>query len=108
MSEMPTEYDLVVVNRGQANTFRRGNAGSIIDLTIMSPRLAPIIRDWWILEETTLSDHRYIEFNMKERSKKLVERKGGRRYRASWNTKRLSRDRLRDFLEETRLIDELG
>ena len=28
--------------------------------------------------------------------------------RPSWNTKRLSKDRLREHLEETRLIDELG
>ena len=33
---------------------------------------------------------------------------GGKVRSPSWNTKRLSKDKLREHLEETRLIDELG
>ena len=34
--------------------------------------------------------------------------RGGKVRSPSWNTKRLSKDKLREQLEETRLIDELG
>ena len=34
--------------------------------------------------------------------------RGGKVNSSSWNTKRLSKDKLREHLEETRLIDELG
>ena len=34
--------------------------------------------------------------------------RGGKGRRPSWNTKRLRKDKLREYLEETRLIDELG
>ena len=33
---------------------------------------------------------------------------GGKLRSPSWNTKRLSKEKLREHLEETRLIDELG
>ena len=34
--------------------------------------------------------------------------RGGKERSPSWNTKRLSKDKLREHLEESRLIDELG
>ena len=34
--------------------------------------------------------------------------RGGKVRSPSWNTKRLSKDKLYEHLEETRLIDELG
>ena len=38
----------------------------------------------------------------------MTTRKGGQVRSPSWNTKRLSKDKLREHLEETRLMDELG
>ncbi|XP_043475040.1 uncharacterized protein LOC122506788 [Leptopilina heterotoma] len=57
VSDMVAANDLVVVNRGQEFTFKRGVSGSIIDLTIASPRVARRIVRWGVLDETTMSDH---------------------------------------------------
>ena len=34
--------------------------------------------------------------------------RGGKVRSPSWNTKRLSKEKLREHIEETRIIDELG
>ena len=81
---------------------------SIIDLTIAAPRLASRISDWLVLEVITLSDHRCIEFTLEQRCQAVEKGRVGEGRSPSWNTRRLSRERLRENLEETRLIDELG
>ena len=40
VAEMVPRNDLIVLNQGKEFTFRRGAGGSIIDLTIATPRLA--------------------------------------------------------------------
>ena len=42
--------DLTVMNNGQVYTFRKGDAGSIIDLTIASENLTRKIENWRVLE----------------------------------------------------------
>ena len=82
--------------------------GSIIDLTFAAPRLASRIVDWCVLQVITLSDHQCIEFSIRERSHPVNSGRGGKGRSPSWNTRRLSKDKLQKHLEETRLIDELG
>ena len=105
---MDARNDLIVLNRGRDFTFRRGAGGSFIDLTITVPRLASRIGDWCALEVITLSDHQCIEFSIQERSHPVNLGRGGKVGCPSWNRKRLSKDKLREHLEETRLLDELG
>ena len=81
---------------------------SIIDLTMTAPCLASRISDWSVLEVITLSDHRCIEFTLEQPCEAEDKSRGGEGRSPSWNTRRLSRERLREHLEETRLIDELG
>ena len=66
------------------------------------------IGDWCVLEGITLSDHQCTEFSIQEGSHPVNTRRGGKVRSPSWNTKRLSKDKPREHLEETRLIDELG
>ena len=80
----------------------------IIDLTIIAPRLASRIGDWCVLEVITFSDHRCVEFSIQQRSHTVNVGRGGKVRSPSWNTKRLSKDKLLEHLEDTRLIDELG
>ena len=108
VSEMVARNDLIVLNQGREFTFRRGAGGFIIDLTFAAPRLASRIGDWCIFKVITLSDHRCTEFSTEERNHPVNAGRGGKGRSLSWNTRRLSRDKLRKHLEETRLIDELG
>ena len=82
--------------------------GGIIDLTIAARPLASRIGEWCVLEVITLSDHQYIEFSIQERSHPGHAEEGSKGRSPSWNTRRSSRDKLREHLEQTRLIDELG
>ena len=79
----------------------------IIDLTIAAPSLASKIDDWLVFEIITLSDHQCIEFSLEQRGQAVEKGRGGEGRSPFWNTRRLSRERLRVYLEETRLIDEL-
>ena len=108
VTEMAARNDLIVLNQSRDFTFRRGAGRSIIDLTFAAPRLASRIVDWCVLQVITLSDHQCIEFSIRERSHPVNTGRGGKGRRLSWNTRRLSKDRLHKHLEETRLIDELG
>ena len=55
----------------------------------------------------TLSDYRCIEFNLEQRCQAVDKGRRREGRSPSWNTRRLSRERLREHLEETRLIDVL-
>ena len=55
-----------------------------------------------------MSDHRCIEFSLERRCQAMDKGRGGKGSSPTWNIRRLSRERLREHLEETRLIDELG
>ena len=57
---------LVVLNKGNTFTFRRGHTGSVVDVTIASERVATKIKGWKVLEDATLSDHQYLEFHIEE------------------------------------------
>lgn len=57
--------DLVIVNSGNQPTCVRPQGSSVIDITWSSPsvrRTAPRIAMWRVMEEETLSDHKYISF----------------------------------------------
>ena len=109
VGEMVDRNDLIVLNRGRDFTLRRrAGGGRIINLTIAAPLFALRIGDWCVLEVRTLSDHQCIEFSIEEQSHPVNTGRGGKVRSPSWNTKRLSKDKLREHLEETRLIDELG
>ena len=108
VGEMAARNDLILLNRGRDLTFRRGAGGSIIAFTFAAPRLASRIVDWCVLEVITLSGHQCIEFSIQKRSHPVNTGRGGKGRSPSWNPRRLSKDKLREHLEETRLIDELG
>ena len=54
-----------------------------------------------------MNDYRYIEFSIQQRSHPVNAGRGSKVRSPFWNTKRLSKDKLREHLEETSLIDGL-
>ena len=57
---------------------------------------------------TYAREHGLIEFSILERSHPVNTGRGGKGRNSSWNTRRLSKGKLRDYLEESRLIYGLG
>ena len=65
LEEMMAACDLMTANVGSAPTFIRRNSTSIIDVTLATDSVLERIENWRVLEDETLSDHRYIEFCLK-------------------------------------------
>jgi hypothetical protein len=64
---------LVLLNRGTDLTCVRQQGGSIVDVTFASPAIATRVKDWRVaVEVETLSDHRYIRFEVSPLSTVLV------------------------------------
>lgn len=103
--EFIARNDLVVLNRGCTPTFVRGNSSSIIDLTIGTTSFARKVVDWKVMEDETLSDHRYIVFKTSPGEIKSTDTK---RQPLGWNTKKLHVDVAQRNLEEARKLDSLN
>lgn len=83
-------------NRGTVPTFVGARGHTVIDVTICSAGLVNSIRDWHVLEEDSLSDHRYIEFGLEGRGKEPVYSRNPRH--TDWEKYgELLSQRLRDF-----------
>ncbi|XP_013161507.1 PREDICTED: uncharacterized protein LOC106113327, partial [Papilio xuthus] len=59
------QHNLTPLNTGSVHTCVRMQGGSVVDVTLASPALACRVQDWEVLTEVeTLSDHRYIRFDI--------------------------------------------
>lgn len=76
LSDMFHATGLLVCNRRKDPTF---NKGSILDITLATPRLVDKLVSWSVLNETTLSDHFYIRYQInveterKPKSRRIVD-----------------------------------
>ena len=64
LAEYITSENLKVANEGNTPTFSSANGETIIDVTITTSNIIDKIKDWQVLEEESLSDHRYITFQV--------------------------------------------
>lgn len=64
LSNLMWSLDFQTCNVGSTNTFQAGSRGSVIDVTFASSALASRIHNWKVLDEITLSDHKYIAFHI--------------------------------------------
>ena len=64
IAEWDSSIDLHVCNEGATPTFERGTSASILDLTFVTNDTLNNITNWKVEEEETLSDHKYITFEL--------------------------------------------
>ncbi|XP_018578181.1 uncharacterized protein LOC108916417 [Anoplophora glabripennis] len=62
LAEWLFQMNLRILNEGKAPTFERGDSRSHIDITACTERLVAKIGKWRVMEEETLSLHKYIYF----------------------------------------------
>ncbi|GJQ68737.1 hypothetical protein Trydic_g17269 [Trypoxylus dichotomus] len=55
---------LVTLNRGNKPTFVTVSRAEVIDVTVCTPRFARWVKQWHVSDEPSLSDHRYIRFDI--------------------------------------------
>jgi hypothetical protein len=85
------DHDLSLVNTGTVQTFITSRASSIIDLTICSHSLLPLISGWHVNPDYAGSDHRRIEFQLAHEVVKPP---------CKWDFKRTNWITFKDCLEE--------
>ncbi|CAK9820186.1 Putative 115 kDa protein in type-1 retrotransposable element R1DM [Anthophora quadrimaculata] len=92
------ELELRLVNRGSVATCVRSRGSSIVDITWASPAAVRRVAGWRVAEEMeTLSDHRYIVYNVSsaaEQSEAPRPRCRGEALPPRWALKRLDEDAL--------------
>uniref|UniRef100_W8ADE4 Putative 115 kDa protein in type-1 retrotransposable element R1DM n=1 Tax=Ceratitis capitata TaxID=7213 RepID=W8ADE4_CERCA len=85
--------DIVVLNQGRKNTYQKGNAGSIIDLTFCSAALLDLIK-WEILDDFTYSDHFAISFVVHPPRSIAKKNRVPKVQKSGWKTKMLDSSML--------------
>ena len=97
--EMAARMDLCVINTGNVRTFRRrGQKGTIPDITLSTYSVEERIIDWQVLEDFTGSDHQYISFAVaKERPSNFINTL--RTVPRRWNLRKLDRDKFADVMQ---------
>jgi hypothetical protein len=58
------EYLVNVLNQGNEPTFVTSNRKEVIDLTLGTNNIGNLVRNWCVSDEPSLSDHRYILFQI--------------------------------------------
>lgn len=93
-ADLAASLGLVVCNQGHKPIFIRGASKSHIYLTLVSQQAAGRVSGWTILEEETLSLHRYIvyEINARRTQALIFARKG-------WAIRKIDNTRLVETLE---------
>ena len=78
LDEMMVLLDLIVINQPGMATFQRRALSSVLDLTFLRPTLRKHLREWTVVEEESLSDHRYVCFEFKSRKRDAPQSKSTR------------------------------
>lgn len=95
VTEWIAEKDLVVANKGRTPTFQRLQCSSILDLTFVTEDIAQRICRWEVLEEESLSDHKYIMCEIRDKPQPPQ-----RMVCPGWNLKKLNAEELEKTVEQ--------
>lgn len=87
-------HNLVIVNQGKEPTFVTRNRREVLDITVTSSSLLSKVSKWRVSQEASLSDHRYILFDIGPNLSVPVSYRNPRR--ADWS---LYREELSSGLE---------
>ncbi|KAJ0183263.1 hypothetical protein K1T71_001239 [Dendrolimus kikuchii] len=99
LEEWALETGLQVLNRGTALTCVRRQGGSIVDISFASPAVTRRVRNWKVLEDVeTLSDHRYIRFDLFTQTTRARARESPVSNHPRWAIKKLNNEAFREAL----------
>ena len=105
---MMVSLDLIAINQPGMATFERRASSLILDMTFLRPTLRKHLHEWTILEDESLSDHRYVCYSFKRRKRDATRAKP-----AGWAVEKFDRDAFAEYisgtseLDKTRTTDEL-
>ncbi len=62
--DLCAQFNLIILNNSSEPTFETDTRKGWIDLSIVSHRISSKVRNWRVMDEETMSDHRMISFNI--------------------------------------------
>jgi hypothetical protein len=72
ITEFISEMNFILLNDNEITpTFFTTRGESFIDLTLISENLTNAIKNWEVLETNSMSDHRYIVFDINEKTEEI-------------------------------------
>lgn len=96
VTEWIAENELTVINTGVKPTFERLHHSSILDLTLATTDIARRICGWKTLDEESLSDHKYLQYEIKQQKAPLRRMK----ICNGWNSRKLDVKALEEAIEQ--------
>jgi len=80
----PEVVNQEVVNQGSEPTFFVNNKRTVIDVTLATNAILSVIRDWQVMPNDSFSDHRQIQFVIKQDKRPPNRRRNIKN--TNWNT----------------------
>lgn len=97
VTDLTSTLNMTLCNHVNDPTFLRGHSETHIDMTFASNSIVSRIILWRVLEEESLSLHKYIAFDVAATPRKIVHQN----YGPKLNEKNLNEDKLREYIERT-------
>lgn len=102
--ELANRRGLLIANDGREPTFQRREQRSFLDLTFYSSATRGEVGSWRVLDEETMSDHRYVEFEIRgerqQEEEEAEDANGGPSFR--WNPRRLDLEAVKTYIIEAK------
>lgn len=99
------QNNLAVVNKGEEPTFQRRDCTSIIDITLATTDAICLITHWEVSHKESLSDHKYIMFEVTEKGPKM---RATRKVQKGWQTKKINNENLEKAINEIQTNEVIG
>lgn len=99
LADLMASMDLIACNQGGLPTFVRGNSGTYIDVTFVDSRRTHKVGNWAVLEEESLSLHRYIS------SLKELENQSNIHVEERWSGRKFDLTKLQAYMESVTFED---
>lgn len=97
LTDLMSALNMTACNQGNNPTFVRGHSETHIDITFASSSIVNRITNWRVLEEESLSLHKYIAFDVLSTPRKLVHQNGG----PKWSWRKQNEVKLREYIDRT-------
>lgn len=94
LADLIASLGLISCNQGNEPTFVRGASESHIDITFASRAVADRVRDWKVLDEESLSLHRYIQYSIAAQRTTYQNPP-----HTGWAIRKLDRSKLKEALQ---------
>lgn len=103
LADAASSIGLSFANIGNTFTFRRGNTGSTVDVTMADETTIGRVHGWKVLESYSHSDHQYVSFRVDETPTASRPRNASLK---GWKVRQLDRDSLVEVIGSQRRLVE--